>query len=101
MIVFEREGLQYVKRIIGMPGDEIDITEDGTVLVNGKSMPMKDTCIWGGSKAGRRRISGDGTGTALFRSWGQPFRFPGQQAHGNGERGKSMGRVVISVDGLG
>lgn len=50
VIVFERGGLQYVKRIIGMPGDELDITEDGTVLVNGKSRPIKDLYFLGDLK---------------------------------------------------
>lgn len=45
--VFQREGVKYVKRVIGLPGDWIDLTADGTVLINGKAKPMGNVYLLG------------------------------------------------------
>jgi signal peptidase I len=36
------ENLMYIKRVIGLPGDKINIT-NGKVLLNDKELPVKDT----------------------------------------------------------
>ncbi len=38
VVVIERDGGQYVGRIIGMPGDTIEITESKTVSIDGKEV---------------------------------------------------------------
>ena len=38
VVLMKREGSSYVGRIIGMPGDTIEIAEDETVIINGKSI---------------------------------------------------------------
>lgn len=38
VVVMERDGSQYVGRIIGMPGDTVSITADGNVVVNGNTL---------------------------------------------------------------
>lgn len=36
VIVFEKDNIQYVKRVIGIPGDKIYISENGEIYINGK-----------------------------------------------------------------
>ncbi len=36
VIIHREENMEYIKRIAAEPGDVVDITEDGKVLVNGK-----------------------------------------------------------------
>lgn len=38
LIAFEAEDKILVKRVIGLPGDQVDIAEDGTVSVNGQQL---------------------------------------------------------------
>lgn len=35
VVVFERDGKQYIARVVGTPGDRIQTTEDGCVYQNG------------------------------------------------------------------
>ena len=36
IICFNRDGQKSIKRVIGLPGEEVDILEDGTVTINGE-----------------------------------------------------------------
>lgn len=38
VVLMERDGSQYVGRVIGLPGDTITITDDKTVVVNGNTI---------------------------------------------------------------
>ena len=42
VVIMDREGSQYVGRIIGMPGDTIEIKDDDTVHVNGSVIVETD-----------------------------------------------------------
>lgn len=42
LVIIHREaGVEYIKRVVAEPGDVVDITEDGELLVNG----VKDTTV--------------------------------------------------------
>lgn len=47
VIVFEREGEYYIKRVYGVPGDKVEITEGGMVLVNQIPLENKNLLIKG------------------------------------------------------
>jgi len=33
---FEEDGIYYIKRVIGLPGETVQILQDGTILINGE-----------------------------------------------------------------
>lgn len=36
IIIFKgKDGTQFIKRVIGLPGDQVDISDDGEIIVNG------------------------------------------------------------------
>ena len=35
IVVFEKDGSMLIKRIIGLPGEEVRIADDGTIFVDG------------------------------------------------------------------
>jgi signal peptidase I len=37
----ENEGIIMIKRVVGMPGDKIEVTEDGLLFVNGEKIPVE------------------------------------------------------------
>ena len=38
IVVFEKDGSMLIKRIIGLPGEEVRIADDGTIFVDGKTL---------------------------------------------------------------
>lgn len=57
-----KEDTYYIKRIIGLPGEMVQITEEGNILINGEVMEesygreiMKEPGYCGGSHHSRRR----------------------------------------------
>jgi signal peptidase I len=52
-----KEGLDYIKRVIGLPGDEITY-RNKTLYVNGKEVPQTDVGPFAGSGTEARRMAG-------------------------------------------
>ncbi|HEX3161256.1 MAG TPA: signal peptidase I [Pseudolabrys sp.] len=52
-----KEGLDYIKRVIGLPGDEITY-RNKTLYVNGKEVPQADVGPFAGSGSEGRRMAG-------------------------------------------
>jgi len=52
-----KEGLDYIKRVIGLPGDEITY-RNKTLYVNGKEVPQADVGPFDGSGSEGRRMTG-------------------------------------------
>jgi len=52
-----KEGLDYIKRVIGLPGDEITY-RNKTLYVNGKEVPQADVGPFAGSGSESRRMAG-------------------------------------------
>ena len=44
IVVFEKDGSMLIKRIIGLPGEEVRIADDGTIFVDGKN-PSGGICV--------------------------------------------------------
>lgn len=42
IILFEKNGKKYIKRIYGTPGDSVEITQNGTVLINGFPLVLEN-----------------------------------------------------------
>lgn len=38
IVVFERENTLLIKRIVGLPGEEVRIAQDGTIFIDGKTL---------------------------------------------------------------
>lgn len=41
-VIIEREGNQYVGRLVGMPNDTINITNGGTISINGNNIRIQN-----------------------------------------------------------
>ena len=41
IVIYDREGTVYCKRVIGLPGDHIELTEEGELYING-SLYLED-----------------------------------------------------------
>ena len=51
VILFERENALYIKRVYGLPGDTVEITEKGLVLINGAPLGKKNIQVMGETKS--------------------------------------------------
>lgn len=51
IILFERDGIRYIKRIYGIPGDTIEIDDAGSIMVNGKPRIIDNLIIMGATEA--------------------------------------------------
>ena len=43
IVVYTKDNVQYIGRIAAMPADEVEITEDGTLVINGYYQASTDT----------------------------------------------------------
>ncbi len=51
IILFERDGIRYVKRIHGLSGDTIEIDDNESIIVNGKPQVIDGLIVMGASEA--------------------------------------------------
>lgn len=47
VILFKKKKKWYIKRVYGLPGDTVEVTDRGTVLINGEPLEMSGLKIMG------------------------------------------------------
>lgn len=63
----------YIKRVVGLPGDRVQVREDGTVEINGTALPRCEVGAWRGDDGDRN--SADEPERRLFLEWAGQRRY--------------------------